>query len=65
MLPTYTPKVCRIMVFWAIFRGFWSIILPTFGVQVDLKPLNPESEGVFMGWCHSVWLLLLTCELDP
>ena len=25
------------MAFWAIFRGFWAIILPTFGVQVGFR----------------------------
>ena len=28
---TWTPKVCRLMAFWAILRGFWAIILPTLG----------------------------------
>ena len=27
------------MAFWAVFRGHWAIILPTFGVQVKLIKL--------------------------
>ena len=29
---TWTPKVCRIMAFWAIFIGFGQFVLPTLGV---------------------------------
>ena len=28
---TWTRQVCRIMAFWAIFRGFGSFFLPTLG----------------------------------
>ena len=28
------PRVCRIVAFWAGFRCFWAMTLPTFGVQV-------------------------------
>ena len=31
---TWSPKVCEIMAFEAIFGGLWAIVLHTFGVQV-------------------------------
>ena len=45
LLHTYTPKVCRIMALWAIFRGFGTIVLPTFGVQVGLATVFFRSHG--------------------
>ena len=42
--------MCRIIAFWAVFKGFRAIILHTFGVQVDdsPKPLQMAQSAIIL-----------------
>ena len=70
--PTWTPKVCVIMSFWAIVGWFWASTLHAFWVQVGTKVLpqdpcplgSPEksTRGFYrykvyiLTWLSSGWL---------
>ena len=62
---TRTPKVCRIMAFWAIFNGFGPLFYLLWGFRYLLSPMHPNPYTLysplnrlkeFLRLCHAIRL---------
>ena len=57
---TWTPKVCKIMAFWAVFSGFGPLFFHTSGVQVGMIPeASRGEENEFPAWAFQCWSKLV------